>query len=496
MTAHPTKRAQEIREELGHPVIDCDGHVLEFMPATRPYLRESLGQPLFDRYQASRAPLTSTMATSSIASRRATRIPQGGWWGTPVRDARDVATSIFPRLLHERLPELGMDYMVLYPTNAMNTAGIADDDLRQGLCRGFNDFYADVYGPLGDRLTVAGIVPMHTPEEAIAELEHCRRIGLKVVGIPHGVMRPIPEPVLEGGSPWLWPGQRHWYDHFGFESEHDYDPVWAKFHELGYAVTVHGGLGAPPTTWYTSTSSWMYNHIGSFAAMMYPICKALFLGGVTKRFPDLHFAFLECGVSWASTMLSDTVEHWEKRNVKHLLEHYHPDLLDREALTDLARRYGRELVGDLDGPELTAALEGVLLRGTAPEVLDEFEAIGIDDEDELYDLFVPRFFFGCESDDRTVAFAFSRANMFGAKLQAMLSSDISHFDVPEMEGVLPAAYGLLADDLLDPAEFREFAFSHAVRLHAHGDPGFFDGTAVEQEAKAEMAAASSPASGR
>ena len=36
--------AAEIREQLDHPIIDCDGHIREFMPAVLPYLRESLGQ--------------------------------------------------------------------------------------------------------------------------------------------------------------------------------------------------------------------------------------------------------------------------------------------------------------------------------------------------------------------------------------------------------------------------------------------------------------------
>ena len=42
--------AAEIRAQLDHPIIDCDGHIREFMPAVLPYLRESLGQKLFDRF--------------------------------------------------------------------------------------------------------------------------------------------------------------------------------------------------------------------------------------------------------------------------------------------------------------------------------------------------------------------------------------------------------------------------------------------------------------
>ena len=65
----------------------------------------------------------------------------------------------------------------------------------------------------------------------------------------------------------------------------------------------------------------MYNHIGHFAAAGETFCKALFLGSVTRRFPDLKFAFLECGVGWACTLYSDLLGHWEKRNVRALIDH-------------------------------------------------------------------------------------------------------------------------------------------------------------------------------
>jgi hypothetical protein len=36
---------------------------------------------------------------------------------------------------------------------------------------------------------------------------------------------------------------------------------------------------------------------------------SLFFGGVTRRFSDLRFAFLEGGVGWACTLLGDLVDH-------------------------------------------------------------------------------------------------------------------------------------------------------------------------------------------
>jgi predicted TIM-barrel fold metal-dependent hydrolase len=480
----PTMTPAQVRAQLSHPVIDADGHVLEFLPASLPYLREALGPTLFERYQRMRKPIEAAMSSPTAADRLETRKPQTAWWGTPFAHVRDVATSIFPRLLHERAEELGLDFLILYPTNALGTAAIADDALRQGLCRGFNEFFADVYRSYADRLTVAGMIPMNTPDEAIAELEHCKALGLKVAAIPHGVLRPIQRPDLENPSPWLWPGQRHWFDYFGHESAFDYDPVWRRFLELGYAVSAHGGIGAPPPTHYTSTSSWMYNHIGSFAAMMYPLCKALLLGGVARRFPELNFAFLECGVGWAATLLADSVGHYEKRNLASLREHFVPTLLDRDELLHLARRYGGELLAGLEG-DPGKLLESVLLHGSPPENLDEFPQI--ESLEQLREPFVRSFFFGCEADDRSVASAYSRANALGARLQPMLSSDITHFDVPRMDQVLPEAFELLDDDLLSPEEFRDFAFGNAARLYLRGNPDFFRGTAVETAAQALVA---------
>jgi predicted TIM-barrel fold metal-dependent hydrolase len=487
MTSEPLRTPKEIRTDLGHPVIDVDGHVLEFMPAALPYVRETLGQELFDQYTAARSPLKASVSVSDVKSRRDTRHPQLGWWASPTDNPRDLATSIFPRLLHERVEELGIDLMVLFGTNTLGSGGVQNEDMRRGLCRGFNEFYADAYGPYSDRLLLAGMIPMFTPEEAIAELEHCHAIGMKVVTIPHCVMRPIKDP--QPGSPFLWPNQTHWLDYFGFESEHDYDPVWAKFRELGFAVCAHGGVGAPPPDFYSAVTSWMYNHIGSFAAMMYPLCKSLFLGGVTKRFPDVNFAFMECGVAWASSLLSDTVEHWERRNIAALWEHYDPAQLDRAALLALARQYGRDIVPDgLSDEELSTMLGAALLTGMPPDDYDEFKALGIDDEEELRDLFVNTFYFGCESDDRTAAFAYSDANAFGAHLKPMFSSDISHFDVPEMSKVMPSAVSLLHDGLMTEEQFRDFMFANAVRLHGGANPDFFQGTVVEQAAAAVLAA--------
>jgi predicted TIM-barrel fold metal-dependent hydrolase len=467
--------AAEVRAGLDHPIIDCDGHIREFMPAVLPFLRESLGGPLFERFLAQGSALQNSYRGGGTPERRRTRAPQGAWWASPARNTLDRTTAQTPKLMYERLDELGLDYVILYPTLAFGTTGIDDEDLRRGLVRGYNTFFSEVYGPYRDRMTVAGLIPMHTVDEALDELDFCHRAGLKVVSIPHGVMRPIPEPLRDDESPYLWPGQRHWLDTFGLDSDLDYDPVWRRHQELGYAVTAHGGMTLPVSV-YSSITSFTYNHMGSFVSMMYPLAKSLFLGGVTARFPGLPVAFLECGVGWACTMLHDLVEHWEKRS-REGIEWTNPANLDLAEMERLMRVHAGDFP-DLEDrlAELIAPLANPV---TTPDCLDEWVHVAVDTVTDIRDRFVDSFYFGCEADDRTTAFAFSPANEFGATLRPVLSSDISHWDVRNMNRVLPHAHRLVEDGLLTDEQFADFTFRNPLRLHTAVNPRFFDGTVIE-----------------
>src|SRR4029077_7793017 len=104
------------------------------------------------------------------------------------------------------------------------------------------------------------------------------------------------------------------------------------------------------------------------------------------------------------------------------------------------------------------------------------------------DLYVTPYFFGCEAEDRMNAVAFSKFNPFGAKIQAIYSSDIGHFDVPDMVQVLPEAYELVEDGLITAEDFRDFTFGNAVRLWVSKSPRFFEGTSVAREAAALLGA--------
>jgi hypothetical protein len=115
-------------------------------------------------------------------------------------------------------------------------------------------------------------------------------------------------------------------------------------------------------------------------------------------------------------------------------------------------------------------------------IAHELDTLGIEKAEDLRSLFEPNFYFGCEADDPLVALAFNRKmNPFGAQLKAMFSSDIGHWDVPDMTQVLGEAYELVEKELLNDDEFRDFVFVNPAMLHAGMNPGFFSGTVVEHE---------------
>ena len=469
--------AAQLRARLNHPVIDSDGHWVEFGPQLNDYLKRIGGSKALDGFKS--RPTEVWHLTVPLAERRERRLDQPIWWGMPTRNTLDRATAMLPKLLYERLADFGFDFVVLYPSAGLRAPFIPDAELRQLTCRAFNTFSAELFREYKDRVTPAAVIPMHTPQEAIEELEYAvGQLGLKVAMMASLIRRPI-----RSNQP--NPRYNEWLDMLGLDSEFDFDPVWKKCEELGVAPTFHSvskGVGTR-----VSPSNGVYNHIGHFGVAGEAVCKALFLGGVTRRFPSLRFAFLEGGVAWACTLYSDLIGHWKKRNPV-ALDDIDPANLDREALIKLFRQYGTRGAAEQAERLRHDAAEPSPRTADPGASLDDFAACGIEHPEDIRELFVPRFYFGCEADDPANAWAFNRkANPFGARLGAVFGSDIGHFDVPDMTQVLPEAYELVEDGLISEEDFRDFVFINPIELWAGGNRNFFKGTAVENDAAKVLA---------
>jgi predicted TIM-barrel fold metal-dependent hydrolase len=472
--------ARKIHDRLKHPVIDADGHWAEFAPHMREEFRKIGGDTAVEALALASARIPNSL-NMSVAERRRRRIGQEAFWFLPTKNTLDRATAMMPRLLYERLDDLGLDFCVVYPTAGLGYYRLPPNKLRRALCRAYNVFTADQFRPYNDRIIPAAIIPMYTPEEAIEELEFVsRQLGIKVVMLGSLIRRPIPALVQEHPEAAKFV---EWYDPIAIDSDHDYDPVWAKLRELRIAPSFHNG--ARSILLRNSPSNFCYNHIGHFASASEAMAKAIFLGGVTRRFPELNFAFLEGGVGWACSLFADLIGHWEKRKLD-ALENTNPASLDRAGLLALVEKYGKPTVVEAvrRGEGLDDNGDGT---GGVPD-LDDYARCQITSKQDFHDLYVKRFFFGCEADDPINAWAFNRkANPMRARLNAFFSSDIGHFDVPDMTEVVPEAYELVEHGLLDDDDFRDFMFTNAVRFWGEVNPDFFKGTVVEKQAAEVLA---------
>ena len=457
-------KQHELRARLDHPVIDGDGHVQELEFALPDFIKQAAGPEMAIRWQKFRD-------TPRTGNGRFTlwNVPSG-------KSTIDRATAMLPRLRKARQDESGIDFAIVYTTLGLGILNIRDAELRQAACRAINMMNADNFAEAADRMTPAAVIPINTPDEAIAELEFAvNELGLKAIMINgefHG-------PVAEGAG-----GDSHIEYHadkvhsLTMDSPYDYDPFWQKCVDLKVAPACHYGDRGGASR--RATSNFVFNHLGSFATGSEFFCRSLFMGGVPHRFPDLNFAFLEGGVAWASQLYNDIFEHWEKRNPTAIRENLDPAKLDMDLMVEMFAEYGNDYLTPEKIKDHRSVHNARLDEDHA--TIDEFSACGIEKDEDIRDLFTDNFYFGCESDDRLVATGFDpRLNHFGARLKATWGSDIGHWDVLDATRVLDEAYELVEQSLITADDFRDFVYVNPALLHARMNPDFFKGTVVEDD---------------
>lgn len=493
-------RAAAVKAKLDYPVIDTDIHTNEFGPLLEEYIEQYGGSKIVDEFRQHLKSsglnfLAAEWYRLSPEERRNRRIHRPAFWALPAKNTYDLATASLPGLLYERLEELGTDYAVLYPNISLFPQNTGREDLRRTLTRAINHYHADIYRPYSDRLTPVATIPLHTPQEGIEEVEFAvKTLGLKTILIPGAIRRPVqsladkypPQHHRELG------GYAQWLDFFGIDSEHDYDPFWAKVIELGVNPSTHSGSQG----WNAraSISNYMFNHVGHFADASEALAKALFFGGVTQRFPQLRVALLEGGAAWGANVFTHLVDRWQKRN-RDAVQNYNPANLDKELIYQLFQQYGADLLNgrDLTKEEIAEHAFGVgfgrRFQEQNPNEIDDFALAGIESEQDIYDRWVPNFYFGNEADDRTLVHAFNtKANPLGAKLNALYSSDSGHWDVPDITEPLAETWDLVEEGAITEADFKALVFENPYRFYTANNPDFFKGTQVEAKLQKQAAA--------
>ncbi len=479
MTAAPAHSltAAQIRRELGHPIVDADGHFMELGPLMNDeivsYLEESGGSALREKFIASASYVLDTAVFPADRTtpqiRRAWR-SMPSWWGNPVSDSYDRATAHVPRLMYERLDEFGIDYMLAYPSWSLGMLDARDDDLRAPVLRAVNRYTSRLFTPYSDRLSSAALIPMNTPDEAVAELRYAvSELGFKSIVIAGHAIRKLTDDPRD---------QAYRLDTFGIDSEYDYDPFWAACVELGVTPVTHSSLQAHRVT--RSVTNYSFNHIGGLAVSHYELAKSLVMGGVFARFPTLRFGFLEGGVAWAVSLLADLIGHWDKRNAR-AIGSLDPAILDVGSLLRTIDEYADDAVrGNLD-----RLRQDFSRTPGRPAQLDDFAPAGFESVADIIAAFEDHLYFGCEADDPLVGWATGTTIKHRpVRLHPILGTDISHWDAPVMNEVLVEAYELVTDEVVSTDDFRAFTFENPVSLHTAANRDFFVGTVCEKAVSA------------
>jgi predicted TIM-barrel fold metal-dependent hydrolase len=182
--------------------------------------------------------------------------------------------------------------------------GIADDDVYGAVLRAYNDYVGEDYRAVApDRLFPVGLVPDRGGvERAVAEMAHCKRLGLKAVtlfGFPGGGTTPGPAD----------------------------DRFWAAAIDLEMAVTVHragsfrqgGGRNAPSAVHFPGMGGAL--DLGGFIAQYGfaagRVAAQLAVHGVFQRFPKLQVYFAETQIGWIPNFLEQADMVWERHRFYH-----------------------------------------------------------------------------------------------------------------------------------------------------------------------------------
>lgn len=212
----------------------------------------------------------------------------------------------------QRLREQDMDGMeaeVLFPNMQVGPRlwrAHPDEDIYRASVRAYNDWLAEEYCAVSrDRLIGLGVIPWTSLGDAIAELHHCRALGLKGVMLgtfPSGKSYPQPED----------------------------DRFWAAAIDMRMPLTVHVGFdrlgprASEPTFLYPGADPEVLKKLGprkfvEWVALPFlgtaPALSfaQIILSGVFDRLPELQIFFAETRLGWVPFWMEEA-DYWYERH--------------------------------------------------------------------------------------------------------------------------------------------------------------------------------------
>jgi predicted TIM-barrel fold metal-dependent hydrolase len=226
----------------------------------------------------------------------------------------------------------GIDAEVIFPNRGLQMWATPDPVFSQAMCRVYNDWAWEVFGPYYDRLSPLACVATGDIDGAIAEIERVAAIGFRGLSLPC-------KPTWGPGS-----SKDINYNH------PDFDRLWAAIQDAGLPMTFHVSTGKDPRGTKGFGGAVVNYVIHSLAPTAEPVVN-LCSSGVLERFPGLRFATIEAGIGWIPWMLRAMDEAYEKHHMwafpklemwpsEYYRKHGMASFQEDPPGIDLAREYG------------------------------------------------------------------------------------------------------------------------------------------------------------
>ena len=211
----------------------------------------------------------------------------------------------------------GVDAEVMFSQIHSVLRQAKEDDFYLALVRAYNEYLAEEYrAPAPDRLIPLAIIPTTGLDDAVAELEHCARLGFKGVALTS------------------FPNGR------GYPTSDD-DRFWAAALDLSMPLAKHGGgrfigkredppllypqMPSDPDMHKADAMQELYRWCGSNAAGAMQMAYA----GVYDRFPTLEMYWAETMAGWIKYAMWQMDDSY--RRYRHMMRAYWAlDFLERQ----------------------------------------------------------------------------------------------------------------------------------------------------------------------
>ena len=190
----------------------------------------------------------------------------------------------------------GIDCEILFPNKGLTIWATPDAEFSQAMCRVYNDWAWEVFGPYNDRLSPMACVAAADIAGAITEIQRCAKLGFRGLCLP---CKPV------------WGAPDHEALNYNLP---EFDPLWACIQDVDLPITFHVSTGRDPRTSRGNGGAVINYAVHSLAPTMEPVAN-LCASGVIERFPGVIFGTVEAGIGWVPWALSAMDEAYLKHHM-------------------------------------------------------------------------------------------------------------------------------------------------------------------------------------